>query len=1136
MAAAPTLPLASSVEKTNGDKLRRLLIDGGTTVLRNVFDRYHPPSNLAASLNANYLTLDNLKRKKVLREPQWDQLFPPGGATPDSKTFDVTLLFLLLTNICGLAPPLSGWHKPPPSSDTTLGANLARVKFYRNELYAHVTSTGVEAAVFNVKWQELSAALVALGLNPTEVAKLKSAPCGEDYISAINEWVKNDEDIQSQLREVLETQQGARQMQKEDHRTLQDTHQMVEEVVKTQKEAYETLQQVRKTVEGEKKEEILEKLVEVNSRKAIDYHADRYQEGTRVSFFEKIEKWLDDRSSSNRVMVISGNAGMGKSVISAIVCKRMQEAGRLSGSHFCQHDKARYRNAKIMLQSLASQLADSLPEYKHILVKMLSRNLGIELNNMEVKDLFEVLFEEPLSELKDPGRNVLMVIDGLDESEYQGRNELLDVIANHFTKLPCWIRFFVTTRPEINIADSLKSFKPLQLEPNDEENLKDIRLLFEKQLIDVIQQGHQEVVLTELVKKSEGLILYAHLLSDFINKNFSLLTLEHLGNALPSGISSVYQTYFKRLERELRKELKIEEEQFLTVLSALAAAREPLQQDFVCEMILSGKSSLAHNRKVMKAIACISALLPVRDEYIHFFHKSVKDWLTDILAYGQHDFTVDIKEGHKILSRLCAVKLDDVRRKGVNDLMFSDTTKYALQHGVGHMLELDDETRGCSLEEVVKMYVIDLEVVYSKLCVNSAVAAEDIERLQNLDSFPVLSHESNLKTLLFLLRKYHSALTKRPGTFFQTVLNEGGAALSAEVSKLLEDKHPETTYMEYLYKDVHEDAAQAIFSCSSPVACFDVSPQLDYLVCECIDATIYLWSLRTGNLQWVRPAKVEKRYCDENETYRTSSPVFSCYRSVVFHPTEEVVLPGILSHAYSINGDLQPLFPESKCKFIVCSILNSGGEATIMTNYYDDPKCIIMWSLENGSEITRLIRNADVLSFGCSRDGKMVAISHSSGVISLVDVTEGTGTLAQVTTPEVCGMVKFSPDNQHIFCFHETPPENNSLRRRYASKVKVTRCNDDTFSLKVLGDKVSYKPLEHESCSEPGFLSGDPFSCIFERLVSDDFCLAERAFVFVLNEQCVLRTFPANSSIAMFTPAELRGHTSSYTCQTKIQS
>ena len=125
MASSSPSPLASSVEKTNGAKLSRLLIDGGTMVLKKIFDRYHPPANLQANLNANYRTLKNLLRGRVLHKPQWNLLFPAGGATPDSNTFDITLLFLLLTSICGLSSPPSGWRTKPSASDTSVEANLA---------------------------------------------------------------------------------------------------------------------------------------------------------------------------------------------------------------------------------------------------------------------------------------------------------------------------------------------------------------------------------------------------------------------------------------------------------------------------------------------------------------------------------------------------------------------------------------------------------------------------------------------------------------------------------------------------------------------------------------------------------------------------------------------------------------------------------------------------------------------------------------------------------------------------------------------------------------------------------------------------------------------------------------------------
>ena len=1148
MAAASPSPLASSVEKTNGAKLSRLLIDGETMVLRNVFDSYHPPANLAADLNANYLTLNNLLSRRVLRTAQWDQLFPPGGATPDSKTFDITLLFLLLTNICGLTPPLSGWHSKPPPSDTSCEANLARIKYFRNELYGHVTTTGVDTLTFNALWLEISAVLVALGLDQAEIDRLKAEHCGEeDYLDALLEWAYSEEDIKSQLKhmhhcqtetqqdvgKVLETQLEDRktledskakldevhQTQLEDHETLQDNmsmlqkvRQTVEGVVKTQEEHFETLQEVKQTVDSlkdgrdkDREEEVLRNLAKSEFKTDIGYHVGRFQEGTREWVFNKVQNWLDDRNSQNRVLVISANPGMGKSVISAVICQRMQEAGRLSGSHFCQHNNARYRNPQLMLQSLASHLCYALPEYKKALVKQLARNLGKDLNNMGVEELFALLFKEPLSTVADPGRNMLMVIDGLDESEFQERNELLDVIANHFCKLPCWIRVLCTTRPERNIAKALKQLKPLQLEPNEEDNKQDIRRFLENRTQDLTKPENKGAIVEKLVEKSEGLMLYAYFLVSFIEENVSVLDKGDLDGSLPLAISSVYHSYFKRLENELIKELGVKEENFLNLLCAVTASREPLPVGFVNKILVPISNSTVARRKVLKAIGSVSSLLPVRDGCLHVIHKSVKDWLADTLCYGEHDFTVDENEGHCILASLCSNELDSLKLKGVRDREFSPTVKYALSHGVRHMLQPDENMSLRNLEKCVQTYLTDLELLYAKLCFNSSMAAEDILWLQNHEISQELSEDSKglLNTLKFLLRKHFNTFTKHPHVFFETVVNEAGNVLSSVASNLLQNKYPEIPYMEFVHKQIQQGAFLARFHCSSAVVCFDVSPQLDYMVCECYDGKIQLWTLHTGKLVWTRPVMVQKLNLHGAIASRVppSPPgVVSFYRSVVFHPTEEVVLPGVLSHAYTFDGNLKPLFPESSCSFTVCSI--SGDKTKMLSDCLDEAKCIIMWSLENGSEITRTTRNEDVLSFAWSQNGKLLAISHSTGSISIVDAMDGFRTLTETVTPDVCGMIKFSPDCRSLFCTSGHLIFRLNLFRLDINMTEFLSCTLEDCS-------ESYVPWEGESHSETGYLLGDPISARF------------LGFEFVLNRQTVLWGGPHGRFIDMLNVSKL---------------
>ena len=76
MATSTSTPLASSVEKTNGAKLSRLLIDGGTAVLRNVFDHYHAPANLVTDLNSHRKTLHSLLRRRILKKAAMGHTVP----------------------------------------------------------------------------------------------------------------------------------------------------------------------------------------------------------------------------------------------------------------------------------------------------------------------------------------------------------------------------------------------------------------------------------------------------------------------------------------------------------------------------------------------------------------------------------------------------------------------------------------------------------------------------------------------------------------------------------------------------------------------------------------------------------------------------------------------------------------------------------------------------------------------------------------------------------------------------------------------------------------------------------------------------------------------------------------------------
>ena len=186
MATSSSIPLSSSdscsgsvfdtsEEKTNGTRLARLLIDGGTHVLRKFLDSVYPePTLLANELKKNRTKFQTLKSKGVIFKEQWEMLFPTSGL-PDSKEFDITLLHLLIRELCCLKPPRTGWHKMPADDDQSMEANIARIKCFRNELF-HSKSTSIPNKGFEDKWSTIASSLEAIeiGVYRKKIQALKN--------------------------------------------------------------------------------------------------------------------------------------------------------------------------------------------------------------------------------------------------------------------------------------------------------------------------------------------------------------------------------------------------------------------------------------------------------------------------------------------------------------------------------------------------------------------------------------------------------------------------------------------------------------------------------------------------------------------------------------------------------------------------------------------------------------------------------------------------------------------------------------------------------------------------------------------------------------------------------------------------
>ncbi|KAL9965575.1 hypothetical protein ACROYT_G029390 [Oculina patagonica] len=210
MASAAPPPVASTKETTNYARLCRLLVDVGSQALTDTFDGIHPPAGLHLVLARNpaHATLQTLRARRILNPTQWGKLYPTIPSSVSSASLDITLLMVLLRNICGLHAPVTGWDSLPPPADTSKEANIARVKYYRNTVYGHASQASVDDATFNTYWQDISNALVALGgaSYGAAILKLKNECMDPDteehYRELLKQWKKDEDNIKDKLDEI----------------------------------------------------------------------------------------------------------------------------------------------------------------------------------------------------------------------------------------------------------------------------------------------------------------------------------------------------------------------------------------------------------------------------------------------------------------------------------------------------------------------------------------------------------------------------------------------------------------------------------------------------------------------------------------------------------------------------------------------------------------------------------------------------------------------------------------------------------------------------------------------------------------------------------------------------------------------
>ena len=189
-------------------RICRLLLDGGTDLLRREFDNIILPSDLPTVLQKEKSNLRKLPRS-VLPNNMFQKLYPTPITHGKSTDFDISLLMVLFRHLCQLkAPPSSNnWGRMPTNTDESLEADILRLKIYRNTVIAHAETCCISNIDFGQICKDIFEIFDRRGgthwkLKAEAMLQQPLTECETAYLKKLTEWYNYDIDVKDTVQQL----------------------------------------------------------------------------------------------------------------------------------------------------------------------------------------------------------------------------------------------------------------------------------------------------------------------------------------------------------------------------------------------------------------------------------------------------------------------------------------------------------------------------------------------------------------------------------------------------------------------------------------------------------------------------------------------------------------------------------------------------------------------------------------------------------------------------------------------------------------------------------------------------------------------------------------------------------------------
>lgn len=410
-------------------------------------------------------------------------------------------------------------------------------------------------------------------------------------------------------------------------------------------------------LESEENREFSGQITELQNRLTIYYSTSRQAKLLRNSFVgrawlnDAITNWLQD-DTAPRTCLLTGAPGVGKSAYAAHFTHYNDH---VAAALFCSSEMNTFNDPRTVIQTVAYLMACRLTAYRQSLMLHLPEDRAA-VQRLSEKELFEQLISKPLS-LSVNGNHERMVIllDGLDECGSPENNVLAKTLYEFADSLPDWLRILIVARDIPAISVYTKGAYRIEIGSESENNLEDIRAYYRFELESKFgDDPHWNDALERMTARSQGIFLYAQMLTDLLRSRGTLGAVEEY----PDGLDAVFTRWFSWFfnESDFRSFWR-------PAISCILGSPAPLPAETLRRVMHWGENELADFRARLKVLLRVEKN-EFDEETLVFDHAFVREWLTR--GAGENVYFCSPKDGAEKL----AAELFSIFERGPEELSF----------------------------------------------------------------------------------------------------------------------------------------------------------------------------------------------------------------------------------------------------------------------------------------------------------------------------------------------------------------------------------------------------------------------------------------------------------------------------------